>query len=473
MSSFQPGQPSQPGQPIPPGAGTPQFPPPSTPPREPRRLSIFGGLLWILIGSLLLVNNLVADILAWQLFWDYWPVLLILLGLVKLADHFRVQQSGGPPARLVSGGEIFLLLILFIVGGAIAGWDRVRSQHPDIDVHFPWEEEYVFPETASHAAVAARPVRIDLARGNVTVIADGINEIQATVQKRVRGGTEEEARERAEDSGIEIVEMDNSYVVRRRSGSRSWLRLDVEVRIPSTAAVTARTGNGSVRVQGSQADVNIDADGNLEVRDVKGNVEAKVDGDVVVIGAAGDVRISGSCDEIEIADITGTANIRCGFTGRASFRNIARQLYFKSVRTEFTAGSLPGRMEIGSGDLELIDAPKDVTLLTQNYRIRMENVAGRIQVENRNASVEIRMPQAPTDDISITNQRGGVELVLPANSAFDVDARSERGEVDTNFAGLNVRNEGRDQSIEGVVGQGGPRIRIRSTYDDVTLRKGT
>ncbi len=459
MSSI-PGQPAQPGQTAPPA------------PREPRRLSIFGGLLWILIGSLLLVNNLVADIRVWQLFRDYWPVLLILLGLVKLADHFRVRQSGGPSARLVSGGEIFLLVVLFIVGGAMAGWDKVRSENPDIDVHFPWEEEYVFPETASHPAVAARPVRIDLPRGNVTVIADGINEIQATVQKRVRGGTEEEARERAQDSGIEIVEMDNSYVVRRRSGSRNWLRLDVEVRIPSTAAVTARTGNGSVRVQGTQAGVNVDADGNLEVRDVKGNVEAKVDGDVVVIGAAGDVRIDGSCDDIEIANVTGTASVRCGFTGSASFRNIARQLYFKSVRTEFTAGSLPGRMEIGSGDLEVIDAPKDVTLLTQNYRIRMENVAGRIQVENRNASVEIRMPQAPTDDISITNQRGGVELVLPANSAFDVDARSERGEVDTNFAGLNVRNEGRDQSIEGVVGKGGPRIRIRSTYDDVTLRKG-
>ncbi|MGH9796180.1 MAG: DUF4097 family beta strand repeat-containing protein [Candidatus Acidiferrales bacterium] len=459
MSSI-PGQPAQPGQPAP------------TARREPRRLSIFAGLLWILIGSLLLVNNLVADIRVWQLFRDYWPVLLILLGLVKLADHFRVQQSGGAPARLVSGGEIFLLIMLFIVGGAIAGWDRVRSQHPDIDVHFPWEEEYVFPETASHAALAARPVRIDLPRGNVTVIADSINEIQATVQKRVRGGTEEEARERAQDSGIEIVEMDNSYVVRRRSGSKDWLRLDVEVRVPSTAAVTARTGSGSVRVQGTQAGVNVDADGNLEVRDVKGNVEAKVDGDVVVIGAAGDVRIDGSCDDIEIANVSGAASVRCGFTGNASFRNIARQLYFKSVRTEFTAGSLPGRMEIGSGDLEVIDAPKDVTLLTQNYRIRMENVAGRIQVENRNASVEIRMAQPPTDDISITNRRGGVELVLPANAAFDVDARSDRGKVDTNFAGLNVRNEGRDQSIEGVVGKGGPRIRIRSTYDDVSLRKG-
>ncbi len=460
MSSL-PGQPAQPGQPAPPA------------PREPRRLSIFAGLLWILIGSLLLVNNLVADIRVWQLFWDYWPVLLILLGLVKLADHFRVQQSGGPPARLVSGGEIFLLVVLFIVGGAIAGWDRVRSQHPDMDVHFPWEEEYVFPETTSHAAVAARPVRIDLPRGNVTVIADGINEIQATVQKRVRGGTEEEARERAQDSGIEIVELDNSYVVRRRSGSREWLRLDVEVRIPATAAVTARTGSGSVRVQGTQAGVNVDADGNLEVRDVKGNVEAKVDGDVVVIGAAGDVRIDGSCDDIEIADVTGAATVRCGFTGSASFRNIARQLYFKSIRTEFTAGSLPGRMEIGSGDLQVVDAPADVTLLTRNYDVRMENVAGNIRVENRNGDVEIQLSGPPADPITITNERGGVELVLPGNSAFDVDARSERGEVDTDFAGLNVRNEGRDQSIEGVVGKGGPRIRIRSTYDDVTLRKGT
>ncbi len=458
---------SIPGQLIPPT--------PAPPAPQPRRLSVFGGLLWILIGTLLLINNLVADIRVWQLFRDYWPVLLILLGLTKLFDHFTSRQSGAPRARLVTGGEIFLLIMLFFVGGGIALRDEIVRGNPDFagEIRLPWEEEYTFPEEVTHVAAAVRPVRIDIQRGSISVVADDIQEIRAVVQKRVRGGNEEQAKARANKAGIEIIEQGDSYLVRRRTGSENWVRLDVEVRVPRKAVVSAHTGSGSVRVQGTEGNLTVDADGSLEIRDAKGTVEAKVDGDVLIVGAAGDVRIDGSCDDIDIADVAGGATIRCGFTGRTSLRNIAKQVYFKSARTEMTAGSLPGRLVIGSGDLELFDSPKDVTLTTRNYDILMDNVAGRIQVENRNGKIEVRFPKPPTDEITLTNERGGVELTLPANSAFEIDASSDRGgDVETDFAGLNVSRDGRDKRIEGRAGSGGPRIRIRTSYDGITLRKG-
>jgi hypothetical protein len=465
-----------PGQVIPPDPNAPPAPPAGTAPRgpQPRRLSVFGGLLWILIGSLLLINNIVADIRVWQLFRDYWPVLLILLGLTKLFDHFSTRASGAPPARLVSGGEIFLLIMLFLIGGAIAARDEIVRSDPDFEskIHFPWEEEYSFTEEVTHAAASVRPVRIDIPRGTITVVGDTTGEVRAVVNKRVRGGYEDQAKARANETGIEIVEQGDTYVVRPRSGSTSWVRFDVEVRVPAKSAINARTGSGAVRVQGVEGNLTVDADGNLEIRDAKGNVEAKVDGDVLVANAAGDVRIDGSCDDIDVADVAGGATIRCGFTGRTSLRNIAKQVYFKSARTELTAGALPGRMVIGSGDLEIFDAPKDVTLTTRNYDILMENVAGRLQVENRNGKIEVRVPRAPSDEITLTNERGSIELTLPANSVFEVSADSTRGgDLESDFPGLTASGGERDRRLDGRVGTGGPRIRLRTTYDDIRLRK--
>lgn len=450
----------------------PVLPPPAPAP-QPRRFSIFGGVLWIVIGGLLLANNLVANLRVWELFWNYWPVLLILLGVAKLFDHFASQRTGAPPARLLSGGEIFLIILLLIVGGSVGAFHDITRDNPDINFNFPWEHTYTFPEEIAQDAVAGRPVRIDIPRGNITVVADDANQIRVSVTKRARGANEEQAKQRANDAGIEITEMDNTYVVRRRAGSENFVRLDLEIRVPRKTVLTVRTASGSANIQGFEGDLKVDADGDVEIRDVTGNVEAKVDGDALIIGTTGDVRVDGSCDDIEIADVTGGATIRCGFTGRTTLRNIAKQVFFKSARTELQAGALPGRMVIGSGDLEISDAPKDVTLTTQNYDILLDNVAGQISVENRNGDVEVRMPKAPTAAISISNQRGGVELVLPANSVFEISATSDRGDLDTDFSGLTVDDRNREKRIEGKVGNGGPKIRLSSTYDDVRLRKGT
>ena len=63
------------------------------PPRQPR--SISGPLVLITIGAILLLrtmNVIHADAL-WHWFVHYWPVLLIILGLIKLVEHFIAQRS--------------------------------------------------------------------------------------------------------------------------------------------------------------------------------------------------------------------------------------------------------------------------------------------------------------------------------------------------------------------------------------------
>jgi len=50
--------------------------------------SLAGPLILITIGTMFLIQNL-AHINVFKVFWRYWPVLLIAIGISKLLEYFR------------------------------------------------------------------------------------------------------------------------------------------------------------------------------------------------------------------------------------------------------------------------------------------------------------------------------------------------------------------------------------------------
>jgi len=57
--------------------------------------SLAGPLILITIGTMFLIQNL-AHINIFKLFWNYWPLLLIAIGISKLLEYFRGSK---PPSR--------------------------------------------------------------------------------------------------------------------------------------------------------------------------------------------------------------------------------------------------------------------------------------------------------------------------------------------------------------------------------------
>src|SRR5258707_14248010 len=113
-------------------ASTTQVPPPGppVPPRGPR--SMAGPVGLIIVGFVFLLatmGKLEFPVLA-RLFAHYWPVLIILWGVMKLVEHQRAQRTGMRASGIGAGG-VFLLIFL-IGGGLIASpaghmhWDDIR-----------------------------------------------------------------------------------------------------------------------------------------------------------------------------------------------------------------------------------------------------------------------------------------------------------------------------------------------------------
>lgn len=438
---------------------------------KPRRKSVFGGLLWITLGSLLLANNLGARFGFLEFLGNWWPLLLILLGLGKLFEHYAATRAGESPARLLSGGEIFLLIILFLVAGVYAGVVHIVD-----DDFFPWWSPHTFTEEITKTARTGAKIVVTLPRGDVTVHPEDSKDIRVVVNKTVRASDETEAQDLTRDYGVTIEEAGGVFEIRFKTGQlKRRVRLDLELHIPRQSTLDVHTERGGVIVNGLTGNLTTNSrGGNVEVRDVTGSVDVEMrGGDIRVSNIKGDVKVGGRGSDIEVTDVTGQASVNAEFTGSVRMKNVAKEARFISKRTDLTVSALRGSMDLGRGDLEVFDA-SNVTVNTSSYDMVIENITGRVSLDNKNGNIEVRMNTPPREDIDINNEKGDVEVLLPAKSEFTIDANSRNGRAESDFKeGVRVSEDNNDGRIEGKVGTRGPMIKLRSTHGTLKLRQGT
>jgi DUF4097 and DUF4098 domain-containing protein YvlB len=215
--------------------------------------------------------------------------------------------------------------------------------------------------------------------------------------------------------------------------------------------------------------------GDVEVRDTTGDVSVDAQkGKVTVSDTKGNVKISGHGKEINVSAATGGLTIDGEFFGPIRADKIAKGVRFVSQRTDLTLTQLTGHMETGSGNLEIADAPGNLTLRTNSYDISIENASGKLKVENRNGNIEVRFSQPPKDDIEITNSSAPITLILPESSTFEIGADCHSCDIDSEFSAdsLKQTQTGGDSHLEGKYGNGrGPKILLKTSYGSISIRK--
>ncbi len=454
---------------------------------RPRRKSIFGGLLWIILGSLLLANNLGARFGFWELLGNWWPLILIVLGLGKLFEHYAATRSGDAPARLLSGGEVFLLIILFLVAGAYSGFMRV-GREADIDFDFPWWNSYSYTEEVVAKNVKPNSnIRVSVNRGDLNIVPDDNAEIRVVVNKTIRAFDDSEGRSMTDQYGVTIEESGGSYEIRPKGGlvinlddSRREprlvrrVRLDLEIHVPRQSMLDLRTERGGVRVNGLTGNINTSSrNGDIEIRDISGNVDVDMrGGDIRSANIKGDVKVTGRGGEVDITDVTGLATVNGEYGGPVRMKNVVKEARYNSRRSDITLSALKGSLELNSGDMEIFDAG-NATISTSSYDMKLENVLGRILIDNKNGGVDLRFTSPPKEDIEVNNERADVHVTLPEKAEFMIDASSRRGPAESDFKdGVRVSEDRDNGKIEGKVGARGPNIKLRTTHGTVGLRKG-
>ena len=55
--------------------------------------SLFWGIVLLLIGAIFLMDNLGIDIDIWEIVEDYWPLILIAIGIKQIWYHFNSKKQ--------------------------------------------------------------------------------------------------------------------------------------------------------------------------------------------------------------------------------------------------------------------------------------------------------------------------------------------------------------------------------------------
>jgi hypothetical protein len=444
---------------------------------RPRGSSVFSGLVLIFIGLLLLLHNYrgfeFSDFMR-----RWWPLILIFWGAIKIYERTAGARGSQPGASRITSGEVFLVLGLLALVGIAVAIDEGKKHMPGMEIDLP--------ETfASSIDVAPKPVpanaRVTVrgGRGDITVRASDEPEIRVAGKVNVNSWTEEAAKRLGEKVSAEIVQNGDGFEVRPTGvgGGRSRVSVDMDITVPKKASLTIHSEKGDITVSNmnSQVDIN-NGNGDIEVRGTGGDVSIDMrHGDAKISDTKGDVKVSGHGVSVEVVNASGSFTINGEFVGPIRADKVTKGVRFVSHRTDLTLTQLSGHMEAGSGNLDVVDAPGNLIARTRDEDINIENAGGKVTIDDRNGSVQVRFSSPPKDDIEITNASAGITLTLPESSSFEILADCHSGDIDSEFEADSLKHtstDSGDSHLEGKYGHGrGPKIILKTTYGSISIHK--
>ncbi|HVB35851.1 MAG TPA: DUF4097 family beta strand repeat-containing protein [Candidatus Acidoferrales bacterium] len=445
-----------------------------------RRRSVFGGLLFILIGVVFLLYEYHPEMEIGRLFTHYWPLLLILWGVARLFDYLFASRSGQPGPAAISGGEVALIVLLLLAVAALAGFDWARKNNPGIDFDMGNMFEHSYDWNSSLPVVPAKPdevTSISTVRGNISVHPGNDSQLHVSVQKTASASDRNEARRAADKVQVQVTPTSNGYQIQpQTSGDEGAdVRVDLDVQLPHQATINAQTSHGDISIAQITGPVTINSkSGDLNIHDISGDVDANLaHGDARINNIKGNVRLTGHGSEINLSDITGDATMEGDFYGPIRASNVSKTTRYTSSRTNLTLAHLAGQLDMDSGDLSISNVPGGIQLSTANKDITLENVAGRIDVTDKRGDIQVTFAHPLHDDLRIADESGNIDITLPAQSNFEISAVSRNGNIENDFesSGLKSSNTGDTTVLQGVYGARGPRITLSTTYGTVSIHK--
>jgi hypothetical protein len=444
-----------------------------------RTSGIFPGLVLITVGALLLLHNYrgleLGDVLL-----RWWPLALIFLGLIKIYDRTVASRSDDPGAARITGGEILLVVGMLVLLSCVVAVDygrRAIGGKLPIEISgdsYPFDLDVAPKPVPENARITVRG-----GHGDITVRATDVPEIRVAGKKNVHAWSENDASRRAGPVSVEIVQNGDGYEIHPTGASAgdSRITVDMEIQVPKKASVIVRNEKGDITVSDMATPVSItSANGDVEVRDTASDVNIEMHkGDVKVSDTKGDIKISGKGTQVDVASATGSFTLDGEFYGPIRADKVAKGLRFISQRTDLTLTSLTGHMEVSSGNLEIVDAPGDITLRTNRYSVTIENATGKVKVDNRDGDVEMRFSAPPKADIDASNTNASISLTLPESASFNIVADCHSCDIDSEFSADTLKKtsvESGDSHLEGKYGSArGPKITLKTSYGTLSIKK--
>jgi len=464
---------------------TPPPPPfsPLPPPPPPRHKSFAGPLVLIIIGTVFLLGTmrvLSVGKLA-HLFANYWPLLLILWGVVKIIEHQQARREGTRVSGIGAGGV--LLVVMIVVFGLIANqvqrvnWAGVRDQIniDDGDFNNIFGDTFNYDDHLEQSFPADASLKVIDNHGAVSVHASDDDKITIVVRKRIGAENQGDGDKYNGETKPTITVMGGLVTVDAKveGAGDHPVETDLDISLPRKAPITIVSRRGDVNVSGRSGNVDISTQhSDTSVDDISANVKVNQEkGSVKVEQVTGDVQVGGRVNELTVADVKGSVQLEGEFQESVKLERIAKTVTFKSSRTDMEFSKLGGSLDLDSDDLHADDLTGPLHLMTRSKNIRLDGVSGDVRMRNDNGSVELIMRNL--GNVQVDNRNGDVQLAVPDRAGFRLDARTRGGEIQSEFPELKVNNDEHEAHASGSVGSGSSHIVINNEHEGIEIRKAS
>jgi len=461
----------------------PQPPVYQTPPPYRYRRSLAGPVVLIVIGLLFLAHNFGARIPIWHYFGRFWPLLLILWGVIKLVEHASATRQGYRTSG-IGGGTIFLLLIIIVVGVTAHNtsdwnWNGVRDQiqmDDDFGGMFGGNA-YPYDDTLQQTFPGGGNLRIVSDHGAITVQPSDDDSIKVIVHKKVYAENQKDADKYNERTKPTLMVNGTSVVLNANTNGAGehGVSADMEVFVPGKAGIDIAGRRGDLNITDRKGPVTLSVQhGDVALNDITGPVKINMEkGSVRLSKIVGSVDLDGRVDDTTVDDVEGPVRLNGDFFNDIHVSNVNGPVSFKSARSDITIGAVPGDLEISGDSLRGTEVKGPSRMVMRSKEVHLEDVSGDLELESSNGAIEVHAAEKlPLGNMTITGKKGSVTLVLPSNAGFQLDAISRNGDISSDFDNIKVDEEsGGTKRASGTVGNGAARVVINADKGEIRIDK--
>jgi DUF4097 and DUF4098 domain-containing protein YvlB len=444
-----------------------------------------GPLILIVIGVLFLLRNFGYSIPLFHHFVQYWPLLLVLIGLVRLAEYFAARSAGQPVPHM-GAGTVFLLVVVVAVGSVLSAvyhgrnqinWGSVRD---NVDMDDEWMHlfgnQYTYDGELTQALPAGGAVRVNCERGNITVSNWDQPQVKVVYHKRIFAGSQREADStnqatlpRLQAQGTMVEVQGNT-----EGAGAKGVASDLEVYLPGNASLELTAGRGDVSLSQHTGDVKVTAQrGDVTLNQVTGNVNVTSrKGSLHASNVTGKLTAEGRLDDLTLESISGAVLVTADIFGDTRLSKLEKGAAIRTSRTDLEFAGLEGELTMDSGDLQGDGLAGPLSLSTKAKDVTLRNWKGDVHISDDNGDIDLESgAAADLGNLELTTHHGDVHLRLPAKANFQYQAVTRHGDIHTDFESVRAENHTGSSTATGTVGKGGVKISVTSDTGDIEISK--
>jgi DUF4097 and DUF4098 domain-containing protein YvlB len=451
----------------------------------PRRHSVVGPLILIVIGALFLLRNFGYTIPLFPHFVKYWPLLLVLIGLVRLAEFFAAR-SAGRPAPVMGGGTVFLLVVVIAIGVGVSAvlhgrndinWGSVRD-NVDMDDDFMrlFGNEYTYDGEVTQQISPGGAVRVNCDRGNITVNNWDQPQVKVVYHKRIFASSQGKA-DSTNQSTVPRVQVQGTTVEvqgNTEGAGPKGVAADIEVYVPGKADVDLTSRRGDVSVSQRTGDVKVSSQrGDVTLDQVVGNVNVSTKhGSLHASNLTGNLAVDGRLDDLALDSISGTVFITADIFGDTRLSKLQKGVTIRTSRTDLQFAKLDGDLTMDSGDLQGDGMLGPISLSTKAKDVNLRNLKGDIHISDDHGDINLEsISAAELGNLDLTTHHGDVHLSLPPKANFQYQIVTRHGDISSDFESVRSQGHTGASTASGTVGKGGVKINVTSDTGDIEISK--